>query len=122
VENLAWFPDQLELSCPKELQTNTPIATDTLTSAFCAVCLRHKADDFFARSGSRLMYDTACQVDPATNSYCYIEAAQNQNPSDMYLYQLPINIAFSTRPENTNLDLMSLDSLRIQGLFPFGLE
>jgi hypothetical protein len=41
-----------------------------------------------------LMYDTACQVDPATNSYCYIEAAQNQNPSDMYLYQLPINIAF----------------------------
>ena len=41
-----------------------------------------------------LMYDTACHIDPATKSYCYIEAAQNKNPADMYLYQLPINTAF----------------------------
>jgi hypothetical protein len=40
------------------------------------------------------MYDTACQVDPATNSYCYVEAVQNSNPSDLYFYQLPINNAF----------------------------
>lgn len=40
------------------------------------------------------MYNAACIVDPVTNAYCYVEAAHNSNPSDLYLYQLPIDIAF----------------------------
>ncbi|KAF8348712.1 hypothetical protein F5887DRAFT_1129780 [Amanita rubescens] len=78
IDNLGWFADQLQLSCPRELQSDTPIAADTLT----------------ALQAYGLMYNTACIVDPSTNAYCYIEAAHNSNPADLYLYQLPIDIAF----------------------------
>lgn len=36
------------------------------------------------------MRDTACLVDQSTNSYCYVEAVRNTNPSDLYFYQLPL--------------------------------
>src|ERR1700760_3213443 len=42
-----------------------------------------------------LMYDAACTLtDPTTNSYCFLNAAHNSNPSDLYLYQLPIGSAY----------------------------
>lgn len=36
------------------------------------------------------MRDAACQVDPATNSYCYVEAVANSDPSSYWFYQLPL--------------------------------
>lgn len=45
-----------------------------------------------------LMRDTACLVDQQTNSYCYVEAVRNTNPSDLYFYQLPLGIGL---PPNT---------------------
>ncbi|KAK2461305.1 hypothetical protein APHAL10511_006832 [Amanita phalloides] len=94
--NLEWFAGQLQMWCPRELQTNTPIATDTLTGL---------------RAYS-LMYDAACHVDPATNSYCYVEAVQNSNPSDLYIYQLPLNIMFPNSANPTcspcSKDIMNL--------------
>ncbi|KAF8622380.1 hypothetical protein AX15_007062 [Amanita polypyramis BW_CC] len=78
ISNMGWFASQLQSSCKQEVQSNVPIATDTLT----------------ALQAYGLMYDVACATNPATNAYCYVEAVQNSNPADMYLYQLPINIAF----------------------------
>jgi len=39
-----------------------------------------------------LMRDTACLPDPATNTFCFLNAVRNPNPTDLYYYQLPIGI------------------------------
>lgn len=36
-----------------------------------------------------LMRRGACLPDPTTNSYCYMSAVMNTNPSDLYFYSLP---------------------------------
>lgn len=36
------------------------------------------------------MRDVGCQVDLTTNSYCYIEAVANLDPSSYWFYQLPL--------------------------------
>jgi hypothetical protein len=36
------------------------------------------------------MYNAGCLSDPATDSYCYVGAVVNPNPSDLYFYQLPL--------------------------------
>jgi len=38
------------------------------------------------------MYSAACAQDPRSDAYCYIEAAANLSPADLYLYQLPFGI------------------------------
>lgn len=37
-----------------------------------------------------LLRNAACLPDPSTNTYCYIEAVHNTNPSDLFFYQLPL--------------------------------
>lgn len=36
------------------------------------------------------MRNAACQVDPATNSYCFVEAVADSDPSSYWFYQLPL--------------------------------
>lgn len=38
------------------------------------------------------MRNAACQVDPATNSYCYVEAVANSDVSSYWFYQLPLGL------------------------------
>lgn len=45
-----------------------------------------------ALNAYKVMYDAACSSDPISNSYCYIDAAANTSPADLYLYQLPLGI------------------------------
>jgi len=82
VKNMGWFADQLQSACNQELKGGVqPIASDTL----------------IALDAYSLMYDAACTLtDPTTNSYCFLNAAHNSNPSDLYLYQLPIGNTYPT--------------------------
>ena len=41
-----------------------------------------------------VMREAACQVNTQTDTYCYVEAAQSTHPSDLYLYELPLGLAF----------------------------
>ncbi|KAM6503503.1 hypothetical protein JOM56_000446 [Amanita muscaria] len=97
-QTMTSYADQLRSSCPNELQSNVqPIASDTL----------------IALEAYGLMYDAACTlVNPTANTYCFIEAAQNSNPSDLYFYQLPIGLTFPTNASPTcstcSKDLLAL--------------
>lgn len=50
------------------------------------------------------MRQVACLPDPNTSTYCYIDAAANKNPSDLYFYSLPYGVPL---PNNTNLSCSS---------------
>jgi len=51
-----------------------------------------------ALTAYKVMYDAACTSDPVSNAYCYIDAAANTTPADLFLYQLPLGI---TLPKTT---------------------
>jgi len=44
------------------------------------------------------MRNAGCLTDPTTNTYCYLDAVRNSNPSDTYFYSLPLGISM---PNNT---------------------
>lgn len=46
------------------------------------------------------MRQVGCLSNQNTSAYCYVEAAHNDNPSDLYFYSLPYGIAL---PNNTDL-------------------
>ncbi|KAH7925092.1 hypothetical protein BV22DRAFT_1034410, partial [Leucogyrophana mollusca] len=71
---MAWFASALQSSCPEDLDARNEMAVDTLTAL--------RAYD--------LMRSAACQVDPVTNTYCYLEAAQDSDTSSYWFYQLPL--------------------------------
>jgi len=39
-----------------------------------------------------VMRDAACLADPATNTFCFLNAVGNPDPTDLYFYQLPLGI------------------------------
>jgi hypothetical protein len=39
-----------------------------------------------------VMRDAACIPDPATNTFCYLNAVRNPDPTELYFYQLPLGI------------------------------
>ena len=47
------------------------------------------------------MHSVGCLVDPGTSVYCYVEAAFNPNPSDLYFYQLPLGIPLPNSTAST---------------------
>jgi len=51
-----------------------------------------------------MMRQVACLSNQNTSTYCYIEAASNRNPSDLYFYNLPFGFPL---PNNTNLSCSS---------------
>jgi outer membrane receptor for monomeric catechols len=71
---MSWFTSALQSACQKDLSDLNTNAVNTLQ----------------ALQAYSLMFDTGCVVDPTTNSYCYVSAAVNSNPSDLYFYQLPL--------------------------------
>ncbi|EEB99180.1 hypothetical protein MPER_01191, partial [Moniliophthora perniciosa FA553] len=48
-----------------------------------------------------LTRNLGCMVDPSTNTYCYINAVRNPNPSDLYAYQLIFGTRFPTNSPST---------------------
>jgi hypothetical protein len=51
-----------------------------------------------------LMRQVACLSNQNTSAYCYVEAANNRNPSDLYFYSLPFGFPL---PNNTDLSCSS---------------
>ncbi|KAG8216733.1 hypothetical protein J3R82DRAFT_6946 [Butyriboletus roseoflavus] len=71
---MSWFASSLQSSCETDLANQVVTAMVTLNAL-------HAYD---------LMRNVACQVDPAANSYCYVEAVANPDPSNYWFYQLPL--------------------------------
>ncbi|KAF9061715.1 hypothetical protein BDP27DRAFT_1369409 [Rhodocollybia butyracea] len=67
----------LQSACTTDLAASNLYATSTLQ----------------ALHAYSLTYSTGCAPDPATNTYCYLRAAHNSNPSDLYFYNLVNGIA-----------------------------
>jgi hypothetical protein len=51
-----------------------------------------------------MMRQVACLSNQNSSAYCYVEAATNRNPSDLYFYSLPFGFPL---PNNTNLSCSS---------------
>ncbi|KAJ7211205.1 hypothetical protein GGX14DRAFT_362653 [Mycena pura] len=80
--NMAWFSTNLVSSCQEDLKDGNSMAVNTQ----------------IALNAFDLMRSAGCLVDPTTNTYCYIDAAHNSNPSDTYFYSLPLGVSI---PNNT---------------------
>jgi len=79
---MGWFNANLRTTCATEISAQNSMVVHAVTGLDAYSLLRN----------------AACLPDPQTNAYCYIEAVQNSNPSDVYFYQLPLGIAL---PENS---------------------
>ncbi|KDR80289.1 hypothetical protein GALMADRAFT_62417 [Galerina marginata CBS 339.88] len=74
--NMNWFASTLKTSCVEELKDLNTMVVSTL----------------MALNAFQVMHDVACEADPSSNTYCYLNAVRNSNPSDSYYYQLPLGI------------------------------
>lgn len=72
--NMAWFVSALQSSCVIDLGDQNAMAVDTL----------------IALQAYDLMRNASCQVDTATNAYCYVESVGNSDPSSYWFYLLPL--------------------------------
>lgn len=59
------------------------------------------------------MYSAACAQNPRSDAYCYIEAAANSSPADLYLYQLPFGIDLPNKAANFSCSTCSRGLLGI---------
>ncbi|KAF7301647.1 hypothetical protein MIND_00730200 [Mycena indigotica] len=80
--NMAWFSAKLASACATDLKDRNSLAVDTQT----------------ALDAFDVMRSAGCLIDPTTNSYCYLNAVHNSNPSDAFFYSLPLGIRV---PNNT---------------------
>ncbi|KAF7316176.1 hypothetical protein MIND_00135800 [Mycena indigotica] len=80
--NMAWFSTTLESACAADLKDQNSMAVNAQ----------------IALHAYGLMRTAACLINPATNSYCYLDAVHNSNPSDTYFYSLPLGV---NMPNNT---------------------
>lgn len=64
------------------------------------------------------MHDVACLADPTSNTYCYINAVRNPDPSDSYYYGLPVG----TRLPKTSTPTCSACSKSIMGIYSSALK
>jgi hypothetical protein len=85
VENMGWFASNLQTTCATDLGQRNTLAVNALQGL----------------QAYALMRKTGCLADPTTNTYCYIEAANNSNPSDLYFYQLPLGIGVPSKATPT---------------------
>ncbi|KAF8800601.1 hypothetical protein BYT27DRAFT_7148459 [Phlegmacium glaucopus] len=74
--NMASFASSLQTACSQELKDQNLLAVNSL------IALR----------AFRVMHDTVCLADPTTNTYCFLNAVQDPNPSDFYFYSLPLGM------------------------------
>ncbi|KAF8889612.1 hypothetical protein BD779DRAFT_1388861, partial [Infundibulicybe gibba] len=68
-------------------------------TALKAACVQDLADDnamaeqtLIALQAYSVGRDGGCLANPTTNTYCYLSAVRDPNPSDLYFYQLPLGI------------------------------
>ncbi|KAF7351296.1 hypothetical protein MSAN_01561100 [Mycena sanguinolenta] len=80
--NMAWFASNLQTSCATDISQKNSMAMSTL----------------IALNAFDLMRSAGCLVDPTTDTYCYLDAVRNSNPSDTYFFSLPLGIGM---PSNT---------------------
>ncbi|KAI0370547.1 hypothetical protein BV20DRAFT_1035778 [Pilatotrama ljubarskyi] len=85
--NMAWFADNIKTQCKQDIAANNPIVQDAVAGL----------------EAYTIMRTVGCQINPQTNTYCYIDAAQSAHPSDLYLYELPLGLPLpnSTVPSCT---------------------
>lgn len=83
--NMATFATQLQAACEVDLGDKNANAVNTL-------------QDLQSYS---LTYSSGCLTDPSTSSYCYVKAAHNTNPSDLYFYSLPEGVALPNSSSTT---------------------
>ncbi|KAI0355968.1 hypothetical protein OH77DRAFT_1503903 [Trametes cingulata] len=74
--NMAWFADNIKTQCKQDIAANNPIVQDAVAGL----------------EAYTIMRTVGCQINPQTNTYCYIDAAQSSHPSDLYLYELPLGL------------------------------
>lgn len=77
--NMASYLGQLKSNCSKEISNNFQAVTDAVTGL----------------EAYTLMRTAACQTDATANTYCFIDAIRNTNPSDLYFYNLPLGYKVS---------------------------
>ncbi|KAJ3984891.1 hypothetical protein F5890DRAFT_1474189 [Lentinula detonsa] len=77
--NMAKFASSLQSACAEDLTDNNLFAVSTQQ----------------ALNAYSLTQNTGCLNDPSTDSYCYVKAVHNTNPSDLYFYSLISGVAIS---------------------------
>ncbi|KAF9652659.1 hypothetical protein BDM02DRAFT_2541166 [Thelephora ganbajun] len=101
--NMDWFATSLKTQCTTELTQRNPFVVNTLNALGLYTISRN----------------AGCQSNPATNAYCYIQAATLSDPSDLYFYQVQfgLRIPNNTRPSCSSCtkSLMSLYVSAISG-------
>jgi len=75
--NMASFASSLQTTCAQELVNQNLLVVNSL------IALR----------AFQVMHDSACLADPTTNAYCFLSAVQNTNPSNFFIYSLPLGLA-----------------------------
>jgi len=81
-ENMNWFISSLKTRCATEVTQRNPFVINTLNGL-----------NLYGLSRT-----AGCQSNPATNVYCYTQAATLSNPSDLYFYQVQFGLRV---PNNT---------------------
>jgi len=100
--NMASFASSLQTACPQELKNQNLLVVNSL------IALR----------AFEVMHDSVCLADPTTNSYCFLSAVQNTNPSDFYFYSLPLGIPLPA----TSTPSCSACSKSIMGIYAAALQ
>jgi len=80
--NMLWFSSALESACAIDLKDGNSMAVSTQIGL----------------NAFDLMRSAGCLADPSTNTYCYVDAVHNSNPSDSYFYSIPLGVSI---PNNT---------------------
>jgi len=74
--NMQWFATSLQTQCATEVTQQNPFVLKT-----------HNGLRLYG-----LSRNAGCQSNPATNAYCYIQAATQSGSSDMYFYHVPFGL------------------------------
>lgn len=95
---MAWFADTLQSACSADIADNNANAVGALIGMSTSPHPpKHGTNHSFALliglQTFDLMHDAGCLSDPGSNTYCYLNAVHNSNPSDLYFYQLPLGIS-----------------------------
>jgi hypothetical protein len=78
---MGWFSDNMKTACATELKNNYALVTSTQIGL----------------QSFTVLHDAACQVDPTSNAYCYLQAVKNSNPVDAYYFGIPLGIPLPTQ-------------------------
>ena len=107
---MAWFKSKLLSACSEEKSDNNLLVLQSLASTLQSIVFiglfrySHRRCRLVGLESYTLMRQVACLANQNTATYCYVEAASNRNPSDLYFYSLPFGFPL---PNNTNLSCSS---------------